>query len=301
MVWLVDGVLQLQPFMFSRGSSGFSGMIGGTAVGNPSWIARSITWDASVVDHHAVLLNTVFALIQIAIGVGIAWRPVLKPALALSVAWSFGVWWFGEGLGGVLHGTGTPFFGGPGAVLFYALLAVLLWPSDRSAKPAPYVAARAVGRRAATAIWLVVWIGLAVLAVIGSGRSSSFLSRGIGTVNSGQPHWLGSIDRHTTSFLAHHGAAAAILLAIVCVVVAAGIVLPVPAARATLILGITTFAIIWVLTENFGMILAGGATDPNSGPLVILLVLAYWPLSPRRRTARDETPDKTPVGVEAGA
>jgi len=40
-----------------------------------------------------------------------------------------------------------------------------------------------------------------------------------------------------------------------------------------------SFAVIWVAVENFGGILAGGATDPNSGPLVILLVLSYWPLA----------------------
>ena len=222
LIWLLDGVLQLQPFMFTPGSSGFSGMIAGTAAGNPHWIAHTITWNASLVDHHAVALNTLFALVQIAIGVGIAWRPLLKPALALSIVWSLGVWWFGEGLGGVLHGTGSPFFGGPGAVLFYAILAVLLWPSDLRDEPAPYVAARAIGRRAATIVWFVVWIGLAVLAVIGSGRSTSFLSSGIQTVNSGQPHWLASLDTHTTSFFAHHGSGAAIALAIICLIVATG-------------------------------------------------------------------------------
>jgi len=36
-------------------------------------------------------------------------------------------------------------------------------------------------------------------------------------------------------------------------------------------------AAIWVVGQAFGMILAGGATDPNSGPLLALLALAYWP------------------------
>jgi len=27
------------------------------------------------------------------------------------------------------------------------------------------------------------------------------------------------------------------------------------------------------------MILASGATDPNSGPLLVLLALAYWPIT----------------------
>ena len=47
------------------------------------------------------------------------------------------------------------------------------------------------------------------------------------------------------------------------------------------------FAVIWVAVQDFGGILAGGATDPNSGLLVILLALIYWPLTaPRRRPSK---------------
>ena len=42
-------------------------------------------------------------------------------------------------------------------------------------------------------------------------------------------------------------------------------------------------AFIWVFAEAFGGILAGGATDVNSGPLLALLALAYWP--PRTSSA----------------
>ncbi len=58
-----------------------------------------------------------------------------------------------------------------------------------------------------------------------------------------------------------------------------GVYLPAPLARATLILAIVLTAVIWVVGEAFGTILTGGATDPNSGPLLALLALAYWPLA----------------------
>ena len=51
-------------------------------------------------------------------------------------------------------------------------------------------------------------------------------------------------------------------------------------------LALVVAAAIWVVGEAFGMILAGGATDPNSGPLLALLALAYWPA--RQRQARGE-------------
>src|ERR1700749_1136590 len=124
-------------------------MLAGTAAGNPAGIARPITWDATLVGHHLVLLNTVFATIQLLLGLGIAFRPTVRAALAASVAWSIGVWWFGEGLGGVLSGGADPLNGAPGAVIIYALLSGLLWPDGRGredgAAPAPFVAAMAVG------------------------------------------------------------------------------------------------------------------------------------------------------------
>lgn len=290
-IWLLDGVLQLQPFMFTAGAHGFSGMLNGMATGNPSTVARTITWNASIINHHAVVTNTAFAFIQILIGFGIAWRPTLKFALGASIIWGLGVWWFGEGLGGVLHGVGTPIGGGPGAVLFYALLAVLLWPRDRASSTTPFVAARAVGATAARAIWVVVWTGLALLALIGSGRSAQGIHDLIDTLNVGQPRWLAAIDRHAGSLVAHRGLAVAVVFAVICLVVAYGAFLPARAARATLVLAVVTAVVVWVVGENFGLILAGGATDPNSGPVLILLALAYWPVRPRPAPTAAPEPD----------
>ena len=78
-IWLLDGVLQYQPFMYTRA---FAQMLGSTAPGDPSVIARPITWDATLVEHHLVLLNTVFATIQLLLGLGIAFRPTVRVALA---------------------------------------------------------------------------------------------------------------------------------------------------------------------------------------------------------------------------
>jgi hypothetical protein len=275
-VWLLDAVLQLQPFMFTRGSNGFSGMLHAAAAGNPGWVAHSITWNASNVYHDPVLSNSLFALVQFLIAFGIVWKRSLKPALALSIVWSVAVWWFGEGLGSILHGGASPFGGGPGGVLFYALLAVLLWPSVSS--DTPFVAARTVGVTASRAIWAVVWGLLALLAVVGSGRSPEALHDLVASFT-GQPGWLARIDRATAPVFLHHGATAAILLAAVCAVVAFGVYLPPQVTKVTLVLGILTFVFIWVATENLGGILAGDATDPNSGPLVIILALLYWPFT----------------------
>jgi hypothetical protein len=274
-VWLLDATLQIQPFMFTPGSNGFSGMLNGAAAGNPGWFHSVVTWNASIIDHQPVLTNTIFAGVQFLIAFGIIYKVTCKPALALSVIWAVAVWWFGESAGEIFHGGATPFGGGPGAVLFYAVLAVLLWPKEGSNEP--FVAARAVGANAAKAIWAAVWALLAVLSVVGSGRSPQALHDLVASVSIGEPPWLAHIDHASESLFLHQGTTLAVLLAIVCLVVAVGVFLRPQVTQVTVVLAIVVFALIWVAVQNFGGILAGGATDPDSGLLVILLALIYWP------------------------
>ncbi|HTV99614.1 MAG TPA: hypothetical protein VMF87_04890 [Streptosporangiaceae bacterium] len=293
-IWLLDAVLQYQSFMFTKA---FGQMLAGTSAGNPTVIASPINWDARLVEHHTVLLNTIFATIQLLLALGIAWRPTIRVALAASIAWSLGVWWFGEGLGVVLTSGASPVNGAPGAVIIYALLAVLLWPSDRHGATARFVAARAVGAQTARVLWLVLWGSLAYFALLPGNRTAQGLSGMVGGMADGEPGWLASLDNHAASLLAHDGLAASIALAIALVVIAAGVYLPAPAARAILVLAIVVAAVIWIFGEAFGAIMAGGATDVNSGPLLILLALSYWPL---RKLATASPPMTQTATAEAG-
>jgi len=273
-VWLLDGVLQYQSFMFTKA---FGQMLAATAPGNPGVIARPINWDARLIEHHVVVLNAIFATIQLLLGLGIACRPTVRAALGASIAWALAVWWFGEGLGGVLNGTASPVSGAPGAVILYALLAVLLWPTDRGATPVPFTAARAVGVQAARALWLVLWLSQAYFALLPANRAPQALNGMIGGMASGEPSWLAALDRNAAALTSHQGLAASIVLAIAFAAIAVGVYLPAPAVRAAVVLAIVVAAVIWVVGQAFGGILAGGATDPNSGLLLILLALAYWP------------------------
>jgi len=292
-IWLLDALLQYQGFMYSKG---FTQMIGGTASGNPGIIARPISWNATLVAHHAVLVNSIFATIQLLLAIGIAWRPTVRLALAASIAWAIGVWWFGEGLGMVLTSIASPVNGAPGAVIIYALLAVLLWPADRDGKPAPFTAARAVGASAARALWLVLWLSLAYFALLPASRAPQALNGMIAGMESGEPGWLAALDRGAASLVAHQGLAASIVLAAALVIIAAGVYLPPPAAKATLVLAIVVAAVIWVFGEAFGTILTGGGTDPNSGLLLILLALTYWPV--RAAVAAPARTAAAPVGAD---
>jgi hypothetical protein len=279
-LWLLDAILQCQAFMFGRG---FAAMLRASAAGNPAVIAVPITWSARLIQQHDVTANAAFATVQLMIALGIAWRPALRIALGVSIAWSLAVWWLGEGLGGLLTGAASPVGGAPGAVMLYALLAILLWPPRRDG-PAPFVAARAVGATAARLAWLVVWGGLAALAVLPATRAPRALAAMITDAAAGQPAWLAGLDHRVAAFLGHRGPAAAVLLAVVLAVVAAGIYLPGPVIRGVLLLAMATAGALW-LAQGLGGLLTASATDPDTAPLLALLALAYWPIPVARATA----------------
>jgi hypothetical protein len=279
-LWLLDAILQYQPVMFTRA---FSQMLAAAAPGNPAFVSQPVIWDARLVGQHPTGLNAAFATIQLLLALGIAWRPTVRLALGASVVWALSVWWLGEGLGGMLAGTASPVGGAPGPAVLYALLAVLLWPRDRgdatarADPPAPFVAARAVGAPAARALWLIVWGSLAYFALLPANRAPQGLHGLLSEAAGGEPAWLASISQHGAAFLAHQGLAASAVLAALFALIAIGVYLPPSAARATSAVAAVLAAAILVAGQALGGILTGSGTDPDSGPLLILLVLAFWP------------------------
>lgn len=272
-IWLIDAGLQYQPFMFGRGF--VTHVIEPAAHGNPAPLAHSMLWAAHVLAAHLVPGNMLFATAQLALAIGLLWPRTVKLALAATVLWSLGVWWFGEGLGGILAGSANPLTGAPGAAVLYALLAVLAWPSKREGRS---VAAASVLRRAAIAAWIALWGSEAYFALALANDSRAGLRDALAGAASSEPPWLSSLDRWAASTAPHHsvmigtGLAASLAFATIAVLAPRGLVRPLLAI--TILLSMA----IWIIPENLGGILTGQSTDPNSGPLLILLVLAYWPI-----------------------
>ena len=55
----------------------------------------------------------------------------------------------------------------------------------------------------------------------------------------------------------------------------------------------------WVFGQAFGEIMTGGATDPNSAPLLALLALAYWPARAVAPSRAYTGPARTEEGMAA--
>jgi cytochrome oxidase Cu insertion factor (SCO1/SenC/PrrC family) len=280
LVWLLDGALQFQSFMYSNG---FISALKATEAGQPHWLANSIDWAANAANSNLALFNTLFALIQVAIGLGLLYRPSVKPALALSIAWSLGVWWFGEGCGMIFAGTANPMTGAPGAVLLYALIAVLVWPSSR---PAGLLSARD-----ARFAWGALWLGMAYLWLLPANSSANATFNAIMMSPTGMvPHtgmtWLTRIQGRAEVAAIGNGEVIALVLAAVSAAIAVAVWVnwrPRPFLALAIVLSLGY----WVIGQSFGgIIYTGNATDPNAGPLFVLLAAVMYSLAPAGAPAR---------------
>jgi hypothetical protein len=281
LVWLLDAILQYQPFMFRP--SFVTQVIQPATAGNPAVVADSATWASQVMLQHIAAYNAVFATIQLLIAAGFFFRRTLKPALAASIVWALFVWWFGESLGGILTGA-SPFTGVPGGVVLYALIAVLLWPAAAAAAPRPISPATAgpLGATAANLLWLVLWGSFAYYVLRPDNRAPDEIGQ-VFSVTDAQPGWLTGVMNGFSSLAAHRGTEIAIVVAVLCALVALSVFV-LPVIRAGLVVAGTLGLLFWI-AEGLGGIFTGQGTDPNSGLLLILLAACYWPY--RRHVPRE--------------
>lgn len=277
LIWLLDAALQFQPYMFT--SAFPHQVLGPAAEGNPSWVHDPVVWAAGLMSDHIVLLNAVFALVQLAIAIGLLWPRTAKLALAGSVAWSLLVWWLGEGLGGILTGPMSPLAGLPGAVLLYAVIAVLLWPRipDEPARSAESVATRSViGARGARAVWIVLWLGFAAEGLRAANRAPNALHDLVAGAADGEPRWIRSVDVWAADALSGRGLMVSTVLAACFVLIALSVLVP-SLTRVGVMCAVVLSVVMWVVVQDFGAIATGRSTDPNSGLPLLLLALCYWP------------------------
>ena len=174
----------------------------------PVWIAAPTDSFVRLITGHPAPLNAAFVLIQLALGIGFLLPRLVRPAIVGSLAWSAGIWWFSEGLGGLATGHASLVTGAPGAVLLYAVLALAAWPASDHRNPAGRTDTAVAGWFPAA--WLILWIGGALLQLLPSQRGAVALHDQMGSVD-GVPGWLAS--HHLAAlFLAHEGSAPLIAL-----------------------------------------------------------------------------------------
>jgi hypothetical protein len=263
LLWLLDGALQAQSFMFTRGFA--TEVIAPVGEGQPGFVSGPVHLASTVIAAHPVVWNVPFAAIQLLLGVGLLVPRTARLTLAASIAWALGVWYIGEGLAGMASGHASLIIGAPGSALIYALLAAAAWPrSDGSREgPAPWL----------PFAWAGVWVGGAVFQALPGQNTGTAVASTLTAGTEGAPAWLASLDNSVGSWAAGHG----LLLVLVLVAAEALIGLGALSRRSrtpAVALGLILTLAFWVMGQDLGALYTGQATDPNSGPLLALMAIA---------------------------
>ena len=176
-MWLLDGVLQFQPFMYTKA---FAQMLASSAAGNPAvFVRRRLGREPPAAPPRAAehdLRDDPAAA-----------RPWHRPPADGAAR--------ARGFRGVVacrvvawrrvrrrprprrrRARRTRAGGGPGRRRGVGAVSPVLRDAGRQGASAPFVAARAVGERAARALWLVLWLSLAYFALTPANRAPGALS-----------------------------------------------------------------------------------------------------------------------------
>jgi hypothetical protein len=267
LIWLLDGALQFQSFMYGKG---FISSLTAMRAGQPAWVAQSVNWGAMGLQSHQALYNTLAGLLQVAIGAGLLSRRAARPAIAVSFAWALVVWWFGEAFGMLFMNMSQPLTGAPGGVLLYALIGAIVWPNERPGG--------LLGVRGARTAWAILWVLMGWLWLLAPSSTANATRSMINAAPSGMS-WLSSLQDAAANAAQGNGLVIALALAFVSAAIGVAVGInwrPKP----FLILAIVLNLAYWVVGQGFGGIFAGGATDPNAGLLFVVLAVALYMLIP---------------------
>lgn len=258
-IWFVDGLLQLKPQMFTKAF--VEQVTLPTAQGQPEWIANSVTWASHLVEPHISFYNAIFAAIQLLIGLGLIFNVKIKTTLLISFVWTLIVWWFGEGFGQLLTGQMSLLMGAPGGVLLYGLIGWSIWPRDDNGDTSGTVSVRGkyIARRSLGLLWIVGGIL--------QFQPTYLTPKGLGSMFT--VAWM-------TSLVGNNGMIVSIILGVIELAIGLGILVN-RRVRPFIWVSIILSLIFWWSGQSFGQMFTPLGTDPNAGPLFVLLTFCACP------------------------
>jgi hypothetical protein len=300
-LWLIDGLLQLQPQMFTMNM--VNGIMKPMLHGQPGLFEPSLQFIVNQTTLHLTAVNLLIAVVQILLGLGFLllsdrW---VKELVFASIVWAFIVWYGGEGMSMLLTGQASILTGAPGAVLLYPLLGLAVYPRKQSAAASKGVTRKAgddglLSRKYLRWVLAGFWCFAALLQLQPNWWQQGQISQAIGAmVGQGGLNsvLVDPVLQQISNITANIETPLNIALIVVFLTIGIGLaVVKEEHLRPYLIASIVFSVVFWYLSEAFGMILTGMATDFNSGLLVVIMALACWPkvqaLSVERaRVARD--------------
>ncbi|GGM68006.1 hypothetical protein GCM10007108_02560 [Thermogymnomonas acidicola] len=244
-LWLLDGALQLQPFL----SFFFT-----ETVSVPSWppfLSHIDSGALAIWNTDPIVFNTLAGGIQVMLGLTLLLRSeggLFRAAAVGSIAWSVVVWVFGETMP-IFQGSSI-LSGSPGAALLYGLMSV---PLVTRVSPGKFIRYSMVSIFAISLLWQALpvdgfwsWKGLA---------ENNYM-----LYTAYQPHALTSLMAFMTSL---EVAEPVVVNSIVVASLAAAAVLWALRPNTAVYFTIPLMIAFWVLFQDFGGMFTGFGTDPN--------------------------------------
>jgi len=281
LIWLLDGILQFQPYMFTRAFA--EQVIVPVGQGQPAFVAVPVDWAASLIAAHPIAWNIPFATVQMLLGIAILVPRTARLGLAASVVWGVFVWYLGEGLGGLASGQASLLDGAPGAALLYCVLALAAWTPRSEQHPLP----------PATwllPVWTVLWVGGAILQALPGQNTGSDIAAIISGSAGSAPGLLAHLSSMLAAWVGQHGTG--IVVALVALEALIGIaILPRATRRYAAVAGFVLAAGIWLFCQSAGALTTGQATDPNTALIIAVMAVAVFGI---RESVKRLLPGKEP-------
>ncbi|MDQ2888268.1 MAG: hypothetical protein M3Y39_19565 [Chloroflexota bacterium] len=279
-LWLIDGLLQLLPQMWTMNM--VNGVMKPMLDGQPGFVEPSLQFIINQTTTHLIAVNLLISVVQILLGLGFLFLSDrwLKELVWASIVWSLVVWYGGEGMSMLLTGQAGALTGAPGAVLLYPLLGLAVYPR-KSAADARSSNEGLLSRRVLRWVLAGFWFFAALLQLQAYWWQPGQISQAMGGMvgQGGLNTWL--VDPVLTPLSnAIANIETPLNIALIVVFLALGIGLAVVKEKqlpSVLIASIVVSVVIWYCSQGFGMILTGMATDFNSGLLLVVMALAVWP------------------------
>jgi hypothetical protein len=295
-LWLIDGLLQLQPLMFTMNM--VNKVIDPITSGQPALIASNLQWIVTIITKNLVAANIIIALVQITLGILLLSGRWTRGTVIVSIFWALLVWYGGEGMSQLLTGQASALTGAPGAVLLYPLIGLLVYPSKND--PEQDLITRTTFRWLLAGFWLLAALLQLQPYWWQSGQISGAISGMIG-MGGGNNFIVDPILNTIASTTAAIEVPLNILLIVIFLALAISLVVVKDAQRRpVLIVSLIVSALIWYATQALGGIFTGMATDFNSGLLLVIMTLACWPrTSQTNAAASDDTVQTTQLKEKA--
>lgn len=286
-LWLVDGLLQMQPGMFTMDM--LSDIMQPAATGEPSWLRHLIDWSMALIEPRLVPVNWGIVALQLLIALLLLTPSSLANRLGavLSLLWGLIVWVFGEALGQLLTGTASALTGAPGSALLYALLGALLLVPESSWRRWQQMERTPLTWFLALNLLLAAGLQCSPIFFTPLGVSAPFADAAMMP----QPAVLRATLNVATSLslrapLVWNG------LTVLAFLAAALFLLLRPRSRGVRMAVALLLFLVWWFGQDLGALTSGMATDPNTAPV---LGLVLWADAMRGHELKERTMDGADV------